>query len=80
MKDRIDLLLRIIAFGLIGVAILVLLLKWVGIVRSPNFEDVIIAWLSGLTAQMFSIERRLSKLSERIEIIWSDCKRRKKLS
>ena len=80
MKDRIDLLLRIIAFGLIGVAILVLLLKWVGIVRSPNFEDVIIAWLSGLTAQMFSIERRLSKLSERIEIIWSDFKRRKKLS
>jgi len=80
MKDRIDLLLRIIAFGLIGVAILVLLLKWVGIVRSPNFEDVIIAWLSGLTAQMFSIERRLSKLSERIEIIWSDFKRRKKLT
>jgi hypothetical protein len=38
-----------------------------------------IAWLSGLTAQMFSMERRLSKLIERNEIIWSDFKRRKKL-
>jgi len=79
MKDRIDLLLRIIAFGLISVAVLVLLLKWVGIIHSPNFEDVIIAWLSGLTAQMFSVERRLSKLIERNEIIWSDFKKRKKL-
>jgi hypothetical protein len=43
MKDRIDLLLRIVAFGLISVAILVLLLKWVGIIHFPNFEDVIIA-------------------------------------
>jgi hypothetical protein len=79
MKDRIDLLLRIVAFGLISVAILVLLLNWIGIIHFPNFEDVIIAWISGLTAQMFSVERRLSKLVERNEIIWSDFKKRKKL-
>jgi hypothetical protein len=50
MKDRIDLLLRIVAFGLIGVAALMLLLKWIGVIHSPNFEDVIIAWLSGFNS------------------------------
>jgi len=79
MTDNIDLISRIIAWGLMGLAVFVMVLKYLGIIGSPTFETILIVWLSGLSAEMYSLERRLSKLEIAFKLTWADFKKRKKI-
>jgi hypothetical protein len=78
MRKEIKDALEIIAWGLIGFAILVILLRWLGIIHSP--ELVLESLLAGLVFGFISIKSEIREIKVKLELLWLDFKKRKKLS
>lgn len=79
MVDRLDLALRIISWGIIIFVISVLLLKALGVIKSPTLEVLLSGWISALTLEVVRQGRVISKVDVKLDMIWSDFKKRKKL-
>jgi len=79
-KQIINIILGIIAWGLISFALLVAVLKWFNIIGSPPIIEIL---LGGMIIELIRIETRLGKeLSEikiKLNILWNDFKKRKEL-
>jgi len=67
--------LEIIAWGLIGFSILIILLKWLGIIHSP--ELVLESLLAGLVFGFVSMKVEIREMKVKLELIWLDFKKRK---
>jgi len=72
MNEKLDLFLKIIGWSLITFAILVILLKLLGIVHSPSELT-----LDSLLTIGILIE--LGRLETKISLLWSEFKKKKKL-
>lgn len=77
MRREIRDALEIISWGLIGFAILVIVLRLFGIIHSP--ELVIEALLGGLIFGFVTLKSDMKGMKIRLDLLWSDFKRRKKL-
>jgi len=77
MKGNIlDIILGIIAWGLIAFAVLIILLKLLGIVNSPPIPEILLA---GILAELLRIETKFKEFNIKLGIIWTDFKKRKGL-
>ncbi len=75
MKQNIlNIILGIIAWGLIAFAILVVILKLLGIVNSPPITEILLA---GILAELLRVETKFKEFSIKLGIIWLDFKKRK---
>lgn len=79
MKDIIDLVLRIIAWGLIAFIASLILLKGIGVIHSPSFEVFTAGWLVALSVEIIRVERSLSRIESKLEMLWKDFETRKEL-
>jgi hypothetical protein len=77
MRREIRDTLEIIAWGLIGFSILIILLKWLGIIHSP--ELVLESLLAGLVFGFVSMKTEVREMKVKLELIWLDFKKQKKL-
>jgi hypothetical protein len=77
MRREIRDALEIIAWGLIGFSILIVLLKWLGIIHSP--ELVLESLLAGLVFGFISMKAEIREMKVKLELLWLDFKKRKKL-
>jgi hypothetical protein len=77
MRREIRDALEIIAWGLIGFSILIILLKWLRIIHSP--ELVLESLLAGLVFGFVSMKTEIREMKVKLELVWLDFKKRKKL-
>jgi hypothetical protein len=77
MRREIRDALEIIAWGLIGFSILIILLKWIGIIHSS--ELVLESLLAGLVFGFISMKAEIREMKVKLELLWLDFKKRKKL-
>lgn len=75
-KELLDRILGIIAWGLIAFAVLAIILKWLGIIGSPPFTEIL---LGGILAELLRIETRFKEFGIKLNLLWSDFKKRKEL-
>lgn len=75
-KELFDRVLGIIAWGLIGFALLALILKWLGIIGSPPTTEIL---LGGVLAELLRIETKFKEFGVKLDLLWSEFKKRKKI-
>ena len=68
--------LGIIAWGLIGFAVLSFILKLTGIINSPPITEIL---LGGILAELLRIETKFKEFHVRLSMSWSDFVKRKKI-
>ena len=66
MRREIRDVLEIIAWGLIGFSILIILLKWLGIINSP--ELVLESLLAGLVFGFVSMKAEIREMKVKLEL------------
>jgi len=66
MRREIRDVLEIIAWGLIGFSILIILLKWLGIIHSP--ELVLESLLAGLVFGFVSMKAEIREMKVKLEL------------
>lgn len=79
VKEKIDLILGILAWGLIALVITLVVLKMVGVLHSPTeitFETII---MSGIFLELARLETKIGIMSERYSLLWKDFIKRKRL-
>lgn len=90
LYENIDLVFKILVWGVIGFVVLVVLLKYFGVIHSPSPVFLESSLWSVILIELVRIEYKLGKLEEKIgarfakteekiDLIWSDFKKRKKL-
>jgi len=75
-KETLDLILGIIAWGLIAFAVLIIILEWLGIIGSPPITEIL---LGGILAELLRIETKFKEFNVKLNLLWSDLKKRKEL-
>ena len=77
MKGEIvDRILGIIAWGLILFALLIILLKLLGIIGSPPVTEIL---LGGGLAELLRIETKFREFNVKLSLLWDEFKKRKEL-
>ena len=77
MKGEIvDRILGIIAWGLILFALLIILLKLLGIIGSPPVTEIL---LGGVLAELLRIETKFREFNVKLSLLWDEFKKRKEL-
>lgn len=69
-------ILGIIAWGLIGFALLAFLLKLFNIINSPPITEIL---LGGILAELLRIETKFKEFNVRLNMLWSDFTKRKNM-
>jgi hypothetical protein len=77
MNKYVDLLSKIVIWGGIAFIILFIVLKAVGIVKSPSLMESLLIFIVG---ELIRVENKLREVELRLNLIWSDFEKRKKLS
>jgi hypothetical protein len=77
MNEYVDLLSKIVIWGGIAFIILFIILKALGIVKSPSLMESLLIFIVG---ELIRVENKLKEIELRLNLIWSDFKKRKKLS
>ena len=75
-NEIIDLVLRVVGWGLVVYAVAILILRWLGVVGSPG---IIEGWLAGLSAIVIEMIRRFTRLETKFDMLWGEFKKRKKI-
>ena len=75
-KELLDRILGIIAWGLIGFAVLAIILKLLGIISSPPITEIL---LGGVLVELLRVETRFKEFSVKLNLLWSDFRKRKEL-
>lgn len=77
LSETLDKILRIIVWGAVGFIVLVLILKSVGVIHSPEY---IIETLVGIIlADLFRLEGVMKEMKIKSNMLWSEFKKRKKI-
>jgi len=77
LSETLDKILRIIVWGAVGFIVLVLILKSVGVIHSPEY---IIETLVGIIlADLFRLEGVMKEMKIKLNMLWSEFKKRKKI-
>jgi hypothetical protein len=69
-----DKILGIIAWGLIGFAVLSIILKILGLINSPPITEIL---LGGTLIELLRIETKIKEFNIKLSLLWSDLKKRK---
>ena len=75
-NEIIDLVLRVVGWGLVVYAVAILILRWLGVVGSSG---IIEGWLAGLSAIVIEVVRRFTRLETKFDMLWNEFKKKKKL-
>ena len=79
MVDLVDLVLKIVSWGVMIFIVFVLVLMVLGIIHSPTIEVLLSGWVSALTLEVVRQGRVASKIDVKLDMLWSEFKKRKKL-
>lgn len=89
MDKNLDLILRITAWSLLLIGIILLLLMITGILQSPEIELVSLFISSGLlieigrletkTSNIDELKNRFSSLEAKFDMMWDDFRKRKRI-
>jgi len=77
LSETIDKILRIIIWGAVGFVVLIVVLKAVGVIHSPEY---IVETLVGIMlADLLRLEGVMKEMKLKLNMLWSEFKKRKKI-
>jgi len=77
LSETVDKILRIIVWGVVAFIILIITLKAVGIIRSPEY--IIETLIGVMLADLFRLEGAMKEMKLKLDMVWSEFKKRKKI-
>lgn len=93
LSDLISIFLEILAWGLLIVVAVILLLKWIGFISSPEKMEIdlsingfILSWLFWITKEFVSFKSKefvklksdISNIQSKLDLVWLEFKKCKK--
>jgi preprotein translocase subunit SecD len=79
MQDNVDLVLKVVAWGIIAFIVLIFVLRGIGIIHSPELENMLVGWLTALSIEVMRLGRDLRGTNVKLDLLWKDLKRRKRI-